>query len=122
LKRIALNLCIVLTACAPAAAFADCSGSPAFQNCTDNSRDSYTVQRFGNTTPVTGDVAPIGGFGNQTQASKTNGGTTFISGRAADGASWNETITDYGNGTRTISGIDGQGIVYNRYCTSYGCN
>jgi len=53
---------------------------------------------------------------------QTNGSTTFVSGMAADGSTWNETITDYGNGTRTISGMDGHGIVYNRYCTASGCH
>jgi hypothetical protein len=121
LKRLALIFCLAAAACAaPATVFAGCSGSLAFQNCVDESGNNYTVQRFGNMTPIDSESANANETANH--IAQTNGSTTFVSGMAADGSTWNETITDYGNGTRTISGMDGHGIVYNRYCTASGCH
>jgi hypothetical protein len=120
LKRLALSLCVVVAACAAPAAFAQCSGSLSFQNCVDESGNNYTVQRYGNTAPIDGEDANADFTANH--IAHTNGSTTFVSGMAADGSTWNETITDFGNGTRTIAGMDGHGIVYNRYCTSNGCH
>lgn len=121
MKRIALSLCLVFGACAAPAAFAKCWGSDAFQNCVDESGNAYTQQRFGNTSTVNGYQQKLPGQAWE-QTGTSIGDTTFITGTATDGSTWTETITNYGNGTRTISGMDGKGLVYNKYCTVYGCN
>ncbi|MEM5449531.1 MULTISPECIES: hypothetical protein [Paraburkholderia] len=120
MKRVALSLIIFGAFTAPAA-FAKCWGNDAFQNCVDESGNSYTVQRFGNTSTVNGYQQKLPGEAWE-QTGASIGDTTFITGQAADGSTWTETITNYGNGTRTISGMDGKGLVYNKYCTVSGCN
>ncbi|CAG9251141.1 hypothetical protein [Paraburkholderia unamae] len=121
MKRIALSLCVVVCACVAGPAFANCWGNDAFQNCVDESGNSYTVQRFGNTSTVNGYQQKLPGEAWQ-QTGASIGDTTFITGQAADGSTWTETIRNYGNGSRTISGMDGNGLVYNKNCTSYGCH
>jgi hypothetical protein len=46
----------------------------------------------------------------------------MINGNAANGQHWNENITSYGNGNRTMSGVDSNGNSFSKYCTPYGCN
>lgn len=126
MKCIALSLCVAAMACASSAdaaalgTAAGCSGSLAFPDCIDASANNYTVQHFGNTTPINENPPMTGGPSDRIPT--TAGSTSFVSGMAADGASWNESVTDYGNGTRTISGMDGNGLVYTHYCTAMGCN
>lgn len=120
MKRLVLTIYVVFLACATPAAFGRCSGNPAFQDCVDESGNNYSVQRFGNTAPIDSEDANAKETSNH--IAHTIGSSTFISGVAADGSTWNETITDYGNGSRTISGMNGQGLIYNRYCTAYGCH
>jgi hypothetical protein len=126
LKRIALVFCMAIMACASTAnaaalgTSAGCSGSLAFPDCIDASGNNYTVQHFGNTTPINEKPPMTGGASDRIPT--TAGSTSFVNGVASDGATWNETVTDYGNGTRTISGMDGNGVVYTHYCTATGCN
>ncbi|MBN3858166.1 hypothetical protein G3N59_32745 [Paraburkholderia sp. Ac-20340] len=130
MKRIALSLscclCVAALAYAPAGVGATlgndagCSGSLAFPNCIDASGNNYSVQHFGNTAPVNEKPPMTGGASDRVPT--TIGSSTYVSGVAADGATWNESVTDYGNGTRTISGMDGNGVVYTHYCTLNGCN
>ncbi|MBN3809402.1 hypothetical protein [Paraburkholderia sp. Ac-20347] len=114
------------TACAAAAllisasTFANCIGSANLQTCNDPSGNTYTVNRMGTMTNVTGYNAQTGNSWNQ--SSNTYGNTTQINGNAANGAHWNETIQNYGNGNRAIYGTDSRGNAYSHYCTAYGCN
>ena len=62
---------------APIFAFANCVGSPSFQTCTDASGNSYSVQRFGNTTAVQGRSLDGSNWSQQTQ---TIGNTTYQNG------------------------------------------
>lgn len=100
--------------------FAACFGSDAFQSCTDNNGNSYSVSRFGNTTTVNGYNASTGSNWNET--AQTYGNATYINGNSADGNSWNETINNYGGGNRSMYGTDSQGNSFSTYCTSLGCN
>lgn len=102
---------------AAVSAHAACIGSGAFQSCTDSSGNSYTVNRFGNTTMVQGSN-PNGSQWNQT--SQTIGNTTFHNGQAANGQSWNGTTINSPNMQQHF-GTDSQGRSYHKVCTTAGC-
>lgn len=99
-------------------AFAGCVGSGSFQTCSDSSGNTYSVQRFGNSTYLTGQSENGSSW---SQNSTTIGNTTFHNGTAADGDSWNGTSTRIG-GTTFNSGIDSDGNPYSSTCNQYGCN
>lgn len=90
----------------PMAASAACFGSGAFQNCTDNQGNSYSVQRYGNTTQMQGYNAQHGTNWNQT--SNTVGNVTFHNGTAANGNSWSGISTSIG-GSTFYQGMDSRG-------------
>jgi hypothetical protein len=115
MKRLAAA--IGLVALSPAA-FAGCFGTGSFKTCTDNSGNSYNVQRYGNTTNVQGFNSGTGSSWNQ--RSTTIGNTTFHNGTSASGNSWNGTTQRIGN-TVINSGTDSRGNVYRSTCNSYGC-
>ncbi len=116
MKKTILALTLSLVA---GVASAGCVGSGSLQTCTDNSGNSYTVNRIGNTTFTNGYNSNTGSTWDQT--STTIGNTTFHNGRAADGDSWSGTSTRIG-GTTFNSGIDSDGNPYSSTCNSYGCN
>jgi hypothetical protein len=97
---------------------AGCIGSGAFQSCTDTSGNSYTVNRFGNTTTMNGYNAQTGSTWSQN--SNTFGNTTTHSGTASNGNSWNSTEQRMGN-TRSIYGTDSQGNSFSKTCGPFGC-
>ena len=99
--------------------FAQCIGSDYLSSCNDNSGNSYTVQRIGNSTYMNGSNARTGS--NWSQQSQQIGNSTYTTGRASDGNTWNSTTTNYGNGNYSISGSDASGNSFNKYCTSMGC-
>lgn len=101
------------------AANAACYGSGAFQTCTDNSGNTYNVQRYGNTTEVQGSNASTGS--NWSQQTQTYGNTTYHQGIAGNGQGWNGTSQTIGN-TTYHNGVDSRGNIYNKVCDSYGCN
>src|SRR3954452_25358597 len=68
-------------------ASAACYGTDTFQNCDDSSGDSYTINRFGDTTIMSGGNAQTGS--SWSQNSTTLGDTTFHNDRASGGNSWN---------------------------------
>lgn len=84
--------------------FANCFGSDNFYTCNDASGNSYTVNKFGNTTMMNGYNANTGSAWNQN--SNTLGNTTYINGNT-NGRSWSETITPY-----STYGTDSQGKSY----------
>ena len=99
--------------------FAQCIGSDYLSSCNDNSGNSYTVQRIGNSTYMNGSNARTGS--NWSQQSQQIGNSTYTTGKASDGNTWNSTTTNYGNGHYSISGSDASGNSFNKYCTSMGC-
>src|SRR4051812_4196421 len=99
------------------AANAGCVGSGSFQTCNDASGNSYTVNRFGNTTTMNGHNAQTGS--SWSQNSNTFGNTTTHSGTASNGNSWNSTETRTGN-TRSIHGTDSQGNSFSKTCGPFG--
>jgi hypothetical protein len=97
---------------------ASCFGSGSFQTCTDESGNTYNVQRYGNTTNVQGSNPSTGSSWNQT--SQTYGNTTYQSGTASNGNSWNGTTQQIGN-TTINSGTDSRGHSYHKSCTNGIC-
>ena len=63
MKRLLVGAVALALLSAPAAA--TCFGSGAFQSCFDGSGNSYTVQRFGNSTHVQGYNAGTGSTWSQ---------------------------------------------------------
>jgi hypothetical protein len=98
-------------------AHATCFGSGSFQTCTDDSGNTYNVQRYGNTTSVQGTNAQTGS--TWSQQSHTYGNTTQTYGNS-NGRSWNETTTT-SPGVTNSSGTDSHGRPFNKTCTQYGC-
>lgn len=98
---------------------AQCIGTDAMSTCYDNSGNSYTVNRMGNTTIVNGRNSQTGS--NWSQTTQSYGNQTYTNGRAANGQSWNQTQTNLGNGNRMITGRDSQGRNYSTTCTKQGC-
>lgn len=113
------KLIIALTiAFAAPSAFASCFGTDGFKTCTDQSGNTYNVQKFGNSTHVTGHN-PNGSTWNQN--STTFGNTTYHNGTAANGNSWSGTSQTFG-GTTYNNGINSNGKPYSSTCTEFGCN
>jgi len=100
-------------------AHAACFGTQAMSTCTDESGNTYNVQRYGNTTFVQGSNASTGSTWNET--SQTYGSTTYQTGNSSNGNSWNQTIHSM-PGMTTYSGTDSRGNGFNKVCTAYGCN
>jgi hypothetical protein len=112
------KLTIVLTLSASAlTAQAQCFGSANLQTCTDSSGNSYTVNRMGGVTHMTG----TGPNGSWSQQSHTIGNTTYHNGQTVNGNNWNGTTQSIGN-MQIHNGINGQGQPYQKTCTPLGCN
>jgi hypothetical protein len=117
MKRLILMAAILL-AVLTGAAQAACFGSDAFSTCTDSSGNSYSVQRFGNTTSVQGSN-PDGS--SWSQNSNTMGNTTYTNGET-NGQQWNMTAQHNGPFT-TYSGTNAAGQPFFHSCSQYGgCN
>lgn len=112
------TLLAALIFAASMAANAACVGSGSFQKCTDNSGNTYNVQRNGNTTTVQGYNSNTGS--NWSQNSYTNGNTTNTYGTAANGSQWNATTINNGNSSTTF-GTDSNGKSFNKTCGPMGC-
>jgi hypothetical protein len=100
-------------------ASAGCIGSGAFKSCTDNSGNSYTISKFGNSTMVNGYNSKTGS--NWSQNSMRSGNTTFTTGNDADGNSWNSTTMRSGTQSYTF-GTDSDGNSFSSTCGAFGCN
>jgi hypothetical protein len=87
-----------------------CYETDTFQNCDDSFGSSYTIDRFGGTTIMTGDNAQTGS--SRSQNSTTLGDTTFHIDRASGGNSWNSTDQRLGE-----SRSGRQGSSSNRICS-----
>lgn len=114
MRTLLLSISLAFTA---SASYANCFGSDAFKTCTDNSGNSYTVQKFGDTTTVQGRNSQGDTW---SQRSQTLGNTTYHNGTAANGNNWNGTTSTYG-GTTVNQGTDSNGQSYRKTCNQYGC-
>lgn len=97
---------------------AECIGSGNLKTCYDNSGNSYTVQKFGDSTYVSGYNSKTGSSWNQD--SQKIGNSTFTNGKSADGQSWNSTSTKIGDSVMTY-GKDSNGKPFTTVCGKYGC-
>lgn len=141
MKRAFIPAILVLTAFAPNVALADCYGSERYKTCTDQNGNSYTVQKYGNSTQVQGYNYETGNSWSQStnrvgnssyttgydaegnswsQNTRRIGNTTYQDGYDSDGNSYNGTIRSNGS-SRTYQGIDSDGNYYHKTCTAYGC-
>ncbi len=114
-----LFLAVATLAATPLAAHAACFGSGNFQTCNDNSGNSYTVNRYGNSTHMNGMSADGDSW---SQDSHRFGNTTVTDGIDADGNSWNMQQHSLGGGMNTYSGTDSNGNFFSGTCTQFGCN
>jgi hypothetical protein len=96
-------------------AYANCIGTGTLKTCYDNSGNSYTVTKMGNTTTVTGS----GNGSTWSQTSSTYGNTTYTNGQS-NGRPWNETQQSFG-GQTSVTGTNSQGQPYSYSCNQYGC-
>lgn len=119
MKKLAFATIAISAVLAAPIASAGCVGTGSFQTCTDNSGNSYNVQRIGSTTITHGYNSNTGS--NWSQTSNTIGNTTFHNGTSSNGNSWNGTTQNIGD-MQIHSGTDSRGNYYNKTCTQYGCN
>lgn len=98
-------------------ASADCIGSGSLKTCYDDSGNTYTVQKFGDTTYVNGQNSRTGS--TWSQQSQKLGDSTYTTGQDADGNSWNSTATKVRNST-FINGTDSDGNSFSQTCNEYG--
>lgn len=99
---------------------AACIGSNTFSTCNDSAGNSYTVNRFGNTTMMNGYNARTGG--NWNESINHFGNMTSYQG-TTNGRPWNMNQFDYGGGMRSYSGMNAAGQPFSYTCGPYsGCN
>lgn len=96
----------------------ECIGSGSLKTCYDDKGNTYTVQKFGDTTYVDGQNSRTGT--TWSQQSQKLGGSTFTTGQDADGNSWNSTATKMGSST-IINGTDSDGDSFSTICNENGC-
>lgn len=97
---------------------AECIGTGNLKTCYDDSGNTYTVQKFGNSTYVDGQNSRTGE--SWSQHSQKLGNSTYTTGQDADGNSWNSTATKVGSSTM-INGTDSDGNYFSTTCNEYGC-
>lgn len=100
------------------AASAECIGSGSLKTCYDDSGNTYTVQKVGDSTYVNGYNSKTGSSWNQN--SQHIGNSTITNGNAANGQSWNSTSTKIGDSVMTY-GKDSNGKPFTTVCGKYGC-
>lgn len=117
MSRFFYSLVAVLVA---GSANAECVGTGSFQSCYDyNSGNSYTVNRFGSTTQMTGTNSRTGS--SWSQQSQDLGSMTYDSGTSSDGGAWNMTRQNLGGGMTAYSGTDSSGNFFSGTCDQFGC-
>lgn len=100
------------------AALAECVGTGNLKTCFDDNGNTYSVQKFGNSTYVDGHNSRTGS--TWSQQSQKIGNSTYTTGQDADGNSWNSTATKVGRST-IINGTDSNGNSFSTTCNEYGC-
>lgn len=100
-------------------ASAACTGTGSYRFCTDDSGNSYNVNRIGNNTYVQGNNAQTGS--NWSQETHRSGNYSNTTGRDSDGNSWNSTTYRSPSGTSFTTGTDSNGNSFSRTCNQFGC-
>lgn len=99
---------------------ASCFGTENMYSCNDpQSGNNYQINKFGNTTYMTGNNPRTGSTWSQT--SNTYGNTTYQSGSSSNGNTWNQTIQNNGSIGTTYSGTDSKGNYFHKTCNQFGC-
>lgn len=99
---------------------AACFGSDTMYTCNDpQSGNNYQINKFGNSTYMTGNNLRTGNTWRQN--STTYGNITQQNGTSSDGSTWRQTIQNNGAMGTTYSGTDSQGNYYSKTCTQFGC-
>jgi len=84
-------------------ASAGCIGSSSFYSCYDNSGNSYSISKFGNSTYMTGTNSRTGS--SWSQNTTRMGSYSFTNGVAANGNTWSSTRNgNYSFGTNSRGG------------------
>lgn len=119
--RVSKALFVFLFMGFPLVSEAGCIGSESFQTCFDDSGNSYSVNRIGNSTYVDGYNSSTGS--SWSQESHSYGTITQHSGVAADGGRWHSTQQQLGGGYQSFDGVDSQGQGFSYTCGPFGnCN
>lgn len=99
---------------------AACFGTDTMYSCNDpQSGNYYQVNKFGNSTYMTGNNFRTGSTWRQD--STTYGNTTYQNGTSSNGNTWRQTIQNNGTMGTTYSGTDSKGNYYSKTCTQFGC-
>lgn len=119
MKKLILTTAMLLSSVSIYAA-ENCFGSESMRTCTDyNTGNTYTVNKIGNNTQITGRNSRSGS--NWSQNTQTIGNQSYTTGRDKDGNSWRHNTNQIGN-TQYYNGNDSQGNHYNGNCNPYtGC-
>lgn len=98
----------------------NCLGTENMYTCTNyQTGNSYSVNKFGGNTQVTGHNNQTGA--NWSQNTQTIGNQSYTTGRDKDGNTWRHNTNQIGN-TQYYNGNDSQGNNYNGSCNPYtGC-
>lgn len=116
MKHMLLALTLSLVA---SPAYSSCFGTHSFSNCNDDSGNTYTVRRYGNSTDMNGYNFNTGS--SWSQNSRSIGNSTYTNGYDSDGNSWNMQQRTIGNRTY-YSGTDSGGNFFSGSCGTFGCN
>lgn len=97
---------------------AACYGTGSYRTCTDDSGNSYTVNKLGNSTYVQGTNPNTGS--TWTQETHRSGTSSNTYGRDSEGNTWNSNTYRSGSTTNTY-GTDSNGNSFSRTCNQFGC-
>lgn len=111
-------LSIAVLALASNTVMASCYGTGTYQTCTDDSGNTYSVNRLGNNTYMEGRNPQTGS--TWSQETYRSGNTSNTYGRDANGNSWSSSTYKNGNSTTTY-GTDSNGRSFTRTCNQFGC-
>jgi hypothetical protein len=100
------------------AAWAGCVGSTSIKTCTDGLGNTYTIQRLGDVTFVTGLNERTGeGFSETTRRF----GDIVVTDGEGGGRTWTSTQSKLGPDMHARSGTDPEGRRFEHFCTKDGC-
>lgn len=85
---------VLATTVVASQASAGCFGTSNFYSCYDNSGNSYSISKFGNSTYMTGSNSRTGS--SWSQNTSRIGGYSFTNGTSANGRSWSSTSSGLG--------------------------
>ncbi|CAA6807826.1 MAG: Unknown protein [uncultured Campylobacterales bacterium] len=85
---------VVITILGVEILFGGCIGSGSLKTCYDNNGNTYNVNKIGSSTYVNGSNSNTGSSWSST--SNRVGDTTYTTGTASNGNTWNSTSSKYG--------------------------